>query len=94
MAYADHPIGVQNRKGTLGSYYSVKDFYGINSEFGTMKDFQHLVDEIHAMEMYVIIDWVGNHSAWDNPLRRSIRTGIRKPAKEIFNQHLGMIGMM
>lgn len=89
-----HPIGVQNRKGTLGSYYSVKDFYGINSEFGTMKDFQHLVDEIHAMGMYVIIDWVGNHSAWDNPLRRSIRTGTPKPAKEIFNQHLGMIGMM
>lgn len=38
-----HPIGVQNRKGTLGSYYSVKDFYGINPEFGTMKDFQHLL---------------------------------------------------
>lgn len=63
-----HPIGVQNRKGTLGSYYSVKDFYGINPEFGTMKDFQHLVDKIHAMGMYVIIDWVGNHSAWDNSL--------------------------
>lgn len=63
-----HPIGVQNRKGTLGSYYSVKDFYGINPEFGTMKDFQDLVDEIHAMGMYVIIDWVGNHSAWDNSL--------------------------
>jgi cyclomaltodextrinase len=63
-----HPIGEKNRKGTLGSYYSVKDFYGINSEFGTMKDFQHLVDKIHSMGMYVIIDWVGNHSAWDNPL--------------------------
>lgn len=63
-----HPIGVKNRKGSLGSYYSVKDFYGINSEFGTRKDFQHLVDKIHSMGMYVIIDWVGNHSAWDNPL--------------------------
>lgn len=63
-----HPIGVKNRKGTLGSYYSVKDFYGINPEFGTRKDFQHLVNKIHSMGMYVIIDWVGNHSAWDNPL--------------------------
>ena len=63
-----HPIGEKNRKGTLGSYYSVKDFYGINPEFGKMKDFQHLVDKIHSMGMYVIIDWVGNHSAWDNPL--------------------------
>lgn len=63
-----HPIGEKNRKGSLGSYYSVKDFKGINPEFGTMKDFQHLVDQIHSMGMYVIIDWVGNHSAWDNPL--------------------------
>ena len=63
-----HPIGEKNRKGSLGSYYSVKDFKGINPEFGTRKDFQHLVDRIHKMGMYVIIDWVGNHSAWDNPL--------------------------
>ena len=63
-----HPIGLKNRKGTLGSYYSVKDFYGINPEFGNRQDFQHLVDKIHSMGMYVIIDWVGNHSAWDNPL--------------------------
>ena len=63
-----HPIGVKNRKGTLGSYYSVKDFKGINPEFGTMQDFQHLVEKIHSMGMFVIIDWVGNHSAWDNPL--------------------------
>ncbi len=63
-----HPIGQKNRKGSLGSYYSVRDFKGINPEFGTMKDFQHLVDQIHSMGMYVIIDWVGNHSAWDNPL--------------------------
>lgn len=63
-----HPIGEVHRKGKLGSYYSVKDFKGINPEFGTMKDFQHLVDTIHQMGMYVIIDWVGNHSAWDNSL--------------------------
>ncbi len=63
-----HPIGVKNRKGNLGSYYSVKDFKAINPEFGTMQDFQHLVEKIHSMGMFVIIDWVGNHSAWDNIL--------------------------
>ena len=62
-----HPIGEKNRKGGLGSYYSVKDFRGINPEFGTMQDFKNLVNKIHSMGMYVIIDWVGNHSAWDNP---------------------------
>ncbi len=63
-----HPIGEKNRKGTLGSYYSVKDYYGVNPEFGTTDDFKTLVEQIHAQGMYVIIDWVANHSAWDNPL--------------------------
>ena len=65
-----HPIGEKYRKGKLGSYYAVKDFKGVNPEFGNMQDFKHLVDEIHKLGMYVIIDWVGNHSAWDNPLAK------------------------
>jgi glycosidase len=63
-----HPIGVQNRLGSLGSYYSVKDYYDVNPEFGTLDDFKALVDSIHAKGMYVLMDWVGNHTAWDNPL--------------------------
>ncbi|WP_156152590.1 alpha-amylase family glycosyl hydrolase [Flammeovirga sp. OC4] len=63
-----HPIGEKNRKGGRGSYYSVKDYYAVNPEFGTMEDFKSLVDKIHDMGMYVIIDWVANHSAWDNKL--------------------------
>ncbi len=63
-----HPIGVKNRKGTLGSYYAVKDYLAINPEFGTMEDFDALVRKIHASGMYVILDWVGNHTATDNEL--------------------------
>ena len=63
-----HPIGVKNRKGTLGSYYSVKDYMAVNPEFGTMDDFKSLIKKIHASGMHVIIDWVANHSAWDNKL--------------------------
>ncbi len=63
-----HPIGEKKRKGTLGSYYAVRDFYGINPEFGTLADFRSLVDKIHQNEIYVIIDLVANHTAWDNPL--------------------------
>lgn len=63
-----HPIGEKNRKGNVGSYYSVKDYYAVNPEFGNMEDFKHLVDKIHDMGMHVIIDWVANHSAWDNAL--------------------------
>lgn len=61
-----NPIGKLNRKGTLGSYYSVKDYVDVNPEFGTKEDFKTLVDEIHNQGMYVIIDWVANHTAWDN----------------------------
>lgn len=63
-----HPIGEKNRKGTLGSYYSIADYYGINPEFGTLDDFRKLVQKIHDMGMYIIIDLVANHTAWDNPL--------------------------
>ena len=62
-----HPIGIKNRKGILGSYYSVKDYKAVNPEFGTIEKFKLLVKEIHRMGMYVIIDWVANHTAWDNP---------------------------
>jgi len=63
-----HEIGVQNRKGTLGSPYSVRDYYSVNPEFGTMEDLRAFVDEAHAQGMHVILDWVANHTAWDNPL--------------------------
>lgn len=63
-----HPIGEEQRKGDKGSYYSVKDYRAVNPEFGTMADLKALVDKAHDMGMYVILDWVANHSAWDNPL--------------------------
>ncbi len=63
-----HPIGVVNRKGELGSYYSVLDYKDVNPEFGTMDDFKSMVQEAHNLGMKVIIDWVPNHSSWDNNL--------------------------
>lgn len=63
-----HPIGEKHRKGTLGSPYSVRDYYGVNPEFGTLDDLKHFVDAAHAQGMHVILDWVANHTAWDNPL--------------------------
>lgn len=61
-----HPIGEKNRKGTMGSYYAVKDFKAVNPEHGTLEEFKALVKKIHSMDMKVIIDWVANHTAWDN----------------------------
>ncbi len=61
-----HPIGVKNRKGTLGSPYSVRDYYGINPEFGTLADFKRLLASVHREGMKLIIDLVANHTSWDS----------------------------
>lgn len=60
------PIGEITRKGTLGSYYSIKDYCDINPEFGTKEDFRHFVNTAHEMGFKVILDWVPNHTAPDN----------------------------
>lgn len=61
-----HPIGEINRKGGMGSHYSVRDYKAVNPDYGTMDDFKRLVQTAHANDMKVIIDWVANHSAFDN----------------------------
>lgn len=61
-----NPVGEKNRKGSLGSYYSVRDYKGINPEFGNLDDFKKLVDQAHGEGMKVIIDWVANHTSWDH----------------------------
>ena len=65
-----HPVGVEKRKGTLGSPYAVRDYYAINPEFGTLEDFRSLVKATHEAGMKIIIDLVINHTAWDNALLR------------------------
>ena len=64
------PIGEENRKGGMGSAYSVKNYLAVNPDFGTKEDLKHLVDEAHKRGMHVILDWVANHTAWDNPLAK------------------------
>jgi len=61
-----HPIGIKNRKGSLGSYYSISNYRDTNSEFGTVEDFKNLVDKAHTLGFKILIDWVANHTAWDH----------------------------
>lgn len=63
-----HPIGVQGKKGSLGCPYANRDYRTVNPEYGTMEDFCHLVDEIHARGMKCIIDVVYNHTSPDSVL--------------------------
>ncbi len=60
-----HPIGVERRKGSLGSPYSVRDYYAVNPDFGTLDDLKNLIGEAHKLGLKVILDWVPNHTSWD-----------------------------
>jgi alpha-amylase len=62
------PIGIINRKGELGSYYSVKDFLDVNPAFGTLDDFKVIITKAHDLGMHILLDWVPNHTSWDNKL--------------------------
>jgi cyclomaltodextrinase / maltogenic alpha-amylase / neopullulanase len=65
-----HPVGKLKAKGTLGSSYAVRDYYGINPEYGTAADLHRLVGEAHKRKLKVIIDIVANHTAWDSVLMK------------------------
>lgn len=66
-----HPIGQEKKKGTIGSPYAVRDYYGINPDYGTKEDLKRLVNESHRRGMKVIIDIVANHTAWDSVLMKN-----------------------
>lgn len=60
-----YPIGAEGRKGSLGSYYSVRDYCAINPELGTMADFDAFVARAHGLGMKVLLDWIANHTSRD-----------------------------
>lgn len=59
-----HPVGQIN---SVNSPYCVQNYKEVNPEFGTLTDFKNLVKEAHKLDVAVIIDWVANHTSWDNP---------------------------
>ena len=60
-----YPIGIEGRKGKLGSYYSIRDYTGVNEEFGSAEELREFIGAAHALGMKVILDWVANHTARD-----------------------------
>ncbi len=61
-----HPIGVERRKGGMGSPYSIIDYKAFNPDYGTDEDFKNFVNEAHKLGFKVILDWVANHTSFDN----------------------------
>jgi len=58
-----YPIGILKAS---GSPYSVQNYEGVNSAFGTLDDLRTLVANAHSLGMAVILDWEANGTSWDN----------------------------
>ena len=84
-----HPIGEKARKGSLGSPYAISDYRKVNPEFGTLEDFQSLVDAIHARGMKCIIDVVYNHTSPDSWLVRNHPEWFYRKADGSMGNHVG-----
>ena len=84
-----HPIGVLNRKGTLGCPYANKDYRSVNPEYGTIDDFRVLVDEIHKKGMRCMIDVVYNHTSPDSVLWNEHPEFFYKKADGKPGNHIG-----
>lgn len=83
------PLYPRGQKKAFGSPYSVRDYTDINPELGTKADFRHLVDRAHALGLRVLMDWVPNHTAWDNPLIDAHPEFYAKDAKGEIAQAFG-----
>ncbi len=62
------PLHPRGQKKGFGSPYSVRDYAAINPDLGTKAEFRKLVNRAHTLGLRVLMDWVPNHTAWDNPL--------------------------
>ncbi len=60
------PISMAGRQGSMGSYYACSSYVAVNPEFGTAQDLHALIEQAHALDMKVIIDWVANHTGMDH----------------------------
>ena len=61
------PICEQGKEKAIGSPYCIKDFKKVHPQYGTLEDLKNLVNSAHSLGMKVILDWIANHTSWDNP---------------------------
>jgi glycosidase len=82
-----HPVGKLKAKGTHGSPYAVRDYYGINPDYGTVAELHRLIGAAHRRGLKVIMDIVADHTAWDSVLMKTPDFYRRDAAGHIVPPH-------
>jgi len=77
------PIGEKCRKGVYGSPYSIKDYYAVDPNYGTLDDFKRLVNGAHQRGLKVIMDLVADHTAWDSVMMKHPEFYKRNPGGKV-----------
>lgn len=72
--------------------YDISDYQGISPEFGTMEDFNELLDEVHKRGMKLIMDLVINHTSDEHEWFIESRSSKDNPYRDYYIWHPGKDG--
>lgn len=64
--------------------YDIADYQGIQPEFGTMEDFQELLDQAHQLGLKIILDLVVNHTSDQHPWFVEAKKSLDNPYREYY----------
>jgi len=72
--------------------YDISDYKDIMKDFGTMEDFDELLDEVHHRGMKLIMDLVINHTSDEHPWFLESRSSKENPYRDYYIWHEGKDG--
>ncbi|KOO48502.1 glycoside hydrolase family 13 protein [Priestia koreensis] len=64
--------------------YDISDYQSIMSDFGTMEDWEELIDQIHQREMKLIMDLVVNHSSDEHQWFQESKKSVDNPYRDYY----------
>jgi alpha-glucosidase len=64
--------------------YDVADYFDVDPEYGTLADFDHLVEQAHAMGLKVLADLVPNHTSDQHPWFQAAISSPDDPHRNLY----------